>query len=164
MRPSVGGQYDSVSRLPQSGRRPRPERGSAHTRRLLRLTMNGVIVGPPVLQHRPADQQQHPGRGHFRRAGPPLLGHLGVEPGQRSVVPEIGVNGLNHHPAKPPGALLGDPPVPDDAHAALCTGHQTSVARDVVAAAEHRDTPHLGLHEERARSRSRGWLSAVRTT
>ena len=61
------GQYDSASRHPQSGERPRPGRGSAHTRRQLRLTVNRVEVGPPVLPHRPADQQQHPGRRHLRR-------------------------------------------------------------------------------------------------
>ena len=106
MRPHVMGHYGSASRLPQSRERPRPRRGNTATRRRLCLTVNGVVVGPPVLPHRPADLQEHPGCGHLRLPLAPALRYPVVGPGHRRVHTGDGCGRLRPSPT---GARLSPP-------------------------------------------------------
>ena len=76
--------------------------GAARTRGdMLRLTVNRVIVGPPVLQHRPAYQQQ-PGRRHLRLTLTPTLRNPVIRPSHRRVKPEVNMSSLHHRPPEPP--------------------------------------------------------------
>jgi len=58
------GHHGSTSRHPQSRKRLRLTRGSTAMRRQIRLSVNRIMVGPPVPANRPADREQLPGCGH----------------------------------------------------------------------------------------------------
>ena len=111
--------------------------------------MNRVIVGPPVLQHRPADQQQHPGRGHRRLTLTPTLRNPVIRTSHRRVKPEVDVSRLHHRPPEPRRALLGDPAVAGDASAAVGRRGETRIARQLVPRSEPGDVTNLGLHQNR---------------
>ena len=77
--------------------------GAARTRGdMLRLTVNGVEVGPPVPQHRPAYQQQHPGRRHRRLTLTPALRNPVIRPSHRCIKLEVNMSSLHHRPPEPP--------------------------------------------------------------
>ena len=110
--------------------------------------MQQVVVRPAVNQHTVSDGHQLAGRRHQRRLPAPPLSNPMVEPGHRSIVPEMHHGRLNHRPPEPPAPLTCDPAVPLHAAAAPGAGNQPSVARQVVAAAKPGDIAYLRLHQQ----------------
>ena len=123
-------------------------RVSVATRRRLRLSANRVEVRPTIPEDRPARREQLPGRRYHGRLRTPPLRHPVVEPGHRSIVPEMHQGGLHHRPPQPRRPLPGDTPVAGDLPSAVGAGDDPSVARQVVAAPEPADVADLGLHQE----------------
>ena len=119
---------------------------STSTMRQLLLSTNRVEVKPPILENRTAHRQQLPiSRNPCSLRTLPLR-HPVVEPGHRSIIPEMHQGGLHHCPPQPPGALLGYTAVAGDLPAAVGAGNDPRVASQVVAAPETGYVPHLGLH------------------
>jgi hypothetical protein len=71
-----------------------------------------------------------------------------VEPGHRSIIPEVNHSSLHHRPPEPRRPRPSDPSMPLNPSAALRAGHQPSVAGKVVPALEPTDVSHLRLNEQ----------------
>ena len=87
--------------------------------------------------------------GYLRLPLAPPLRNPVVGPGHRSIVPEVGLDGLHHRPPEPPAPLPGDAAVTGDASAAVCGRDDARVARQLVTGSEPVYVADLRLHQHR---------------
>ena len=74
---------------PSTARTPTPKAGQRSHEETAMPDRERGEVGPPVPPHRPADQQQHPGRRHLRRLRSPPLSLLEHLITQRNIDPAL---------------------------------------------------------------------------